>query len=433
MHVGYNLTWDGFSEHLKNVFNDLNTSKTFTDVTLVCDDDEILKAHRFILSSCSDVFKAMFAANHSSQPCVYLRGIQKREMELILKYMYFGEATFEHELLEKFLNVAKDLKVKDISQDAGNTAFNNALKKEERESQQNTSLENEGKSVNALNEFVPQEEITSFATEEFSTRIDDLPMRDDKPKDPTCKENQRKRKVWCPECNQFFSGSKTKLTTHFQNVHEGIRWPCNQCEYKARDKYTLNKHVRAEHINCTVFKCDDCEYETMYKNRLKAHAKSHLRKLEYSRYNQNASLDNEGKSVNVLNGPLPQEETTSFATKDFSTSIDDLKMRYKDLYKPKDQRKRKRWCPACNKFISGSKTHMTTHYQTIHERIRWPCSQCEYSARDKYTLNKHVRAEHESSAVFKCDDCEYETKYKNLLKSHTKSHLRKLESSFKQM
>ena len=340
MHVGYNLTWDGFSEHLKNVFNDLNTSKTFTDVTLVCDDDEIFKAHRFILSSCSDVFKAMFAGNDSFQPCVFLRGIQKREMELILKYMYFGEATFEHELLEKFLNVAKDLKVKDISQDAGNTAFNNALKKEERESQQNTSLDNEGKSVNALNEFIPQEEITSFATEDFSTRIDDLPMRDNKPR------------------------------------------------------------------------------------------------------MQNASLDNEGKSVNES---MPQEKDTLLATKEFSTRTDDLPSINDDLYKYKNDlskllyfqkknlRKRKVWCPACNKFISGSKTHMTTHYQTIHEGIRWPCSQCEYSARDKYTLNKHVRAEHESSVVFKCDDCEYETKYKNLLKSHTKSHPPKLVSSFKQM
>ena len=79
MHVGYNLTWDGFSEHLKNVFNDLNTSKTFTDVTLVCDDDEILKAHRFILSSCSDVFKAMFAGNTVFNPVYSLEASRKEK------------------------------------------------------------------------------------------------------------------------------------------------------------------------------------------------------------------------------------------------------------------------------------------------------------------------------------------------------------------
>ena len=280
MQVGYNLTWDGFSEHLKNVFNDLNTSKTFTDVTLVCDDDEILKAHRFILSSCSDVFKAMFAGNDSSQPCVFLRGIQKKEMEFILKYMYFGEATLEHELLEKFLSVAKDLKVKDISQDAGGTAFNNTLKNEERDSHQNASLNYEGKSVNAFNESMPQEEGTSLiATKEFSTRTDDLPLRND---DLYKQKDLGKRKRWCPACNKIISGSKTHMTTHYQTIHEGIRWPCSQCEYSARDKYTLNKHVRIEHESSIVFKCDDCEYETKYKNLLKSHTKSHLPKLESS-------------------------------------------------------------------------------------------------------------------------------------------------------
>ena len=272
MQVGYNLTWDGFSEHLKNVFNDLNTSKTFTDVTLVCDDDEILKAHRFILSSCSDVFKTMFADNHSSQSCVYLRGIHHKEMDLILKYMYFGEATFENELLEKFLSVAKDLKVKDISHDVGNIGFDKTLKIEEQENL--TFEDNKGESVNVSNESLPLNKEDTLFANDLSTRTDALPLTNNdlpwwyNPKDP------RKPRARCPECKKI-CGSKTKMISHYRNKHEGIRWPCSQCEYKAPVKYALNRHIKIEHQSSMIFRCDDCKYETKYKERLTAHTNKH--------------------------------------------------------------------------------------------------------------------------------------------------------------
>ena len=118
---GYNLTWDNFPKHMKQVFSDLCSLEYYSDVTIVCDDLKLLKAHRFILSGCSEVFKTMLEGFHSSQPCIYLRGIKYEEMELVLKYIYNGEATIDLEFLETFLRVAKDLKIKGIDQD-GNDA-----------------------------------------------------------------------------------------------------------------------------------------------------------------------------------------------------------------------------------------------------------------------------------------------------------------------
>ena len=53
----YALNWDTFSDHLKLIFKDLYQEGKFTDVMLVSDDQTQFKAHKFILSACSPVFK----------------------------------------------------------------------------------------------------------------------------------------------------------------------------------------------------------------------------------------------------------------------------------------------------------------------------------------------------------------------------------------
>ena len=53
----YTLNWHTFSDHLKFMFKDLYQEGTYTDVTLVSDDQTQFKAHKIVLSACSPVFK----------------------------------------------------------------------------------------------------------------------------------------------------------------------------------------------------------------------------------------------------------------------------------------------------------------------------------------------------------------------------------------
>ena len=46
-----------------------------------------------------------------------MRGIQHQEMESILEFIYLGVATFYQERMKEFLNVAKNLEIKEISKD----------------------------------------------------------------------------------------------------------------------------------------------------------------------------------------------------------------------------------------------------------------------------------------------------------------------------
>jgi len=53
----FNLTWGTFSSHGQELFKNLLETQEFADVTLVSDDQQQYRAHKFILSACSTAFK----------------------------------------------------------------------------------------------------------------------------------------------------------------------------------------------------------------------------------------------------------------------------------------------------------------------------------------------------------------------------------------
>ena len=102
------LTWDSYSDHLREAFKEMMTSNEFADVTLITDDKQQIKAHRNILSACSPVFKNILKLDSgNSNPVIYLRGIQHLEMESIIKFIYLGEARISEETSLKSLRLRK--------------------------------------------------------------------------------------------------------------------------------------------------------------------------------------------------------------------------------------------------------------------------------------------------------------------------------------
>merc|ERR1719187_3128639 len=113
----YDLKWKTFNEHLVEVFKDLGEEGHFSDVTLVSDDQVQTPAHKVVLSACSPVLKTLLVNNPHSHPLLYLRGIKQTELQAILKFMYFGETQIFENRINDFVSVAKDLEVKEISQE----------------------------------------------------------------------------------------------------------------------------------------------------------------------------------------------------------------------------------------------------------------------------------------------------------------------------
>ena len=107
----FNLSWDTYSNHLKEMIHDMYEKNEYTDVTLVSEDRKQFKAHRLVLSSCSPLFKSIISESKNPSPFIYLRGIQSCEIESILHFLYLGQATIYNERMNEFLNVAKSLEL----------------------------------------------------------------------------------------------------------------------------------------------------------------------------------------------------------------------------------------------------------------------------------------------------------------------------------
>ena len=131
MEEDLNLTWSSYSDHLKQMLEDLITSQSFTDVTLVCDDKVQLEAHKIILISSSAFFRNIFklsAISGEAKPIIYLKGINHEDMKPILNFIYLGEARFSQERTNQFLKVAQDLELTAISNlETGTSIHENLL------------------------------------------------------------------------------------------------------------------------------------------------------------------------------------------------------------------------------------------------------------------------------------------------------------------
>ena len=240
----YTLNWHSFTDHLQLMIKDLYEEGKCSDVTLVCDDQNQFKAHKIVLSACSPVFKKIIDNNPSQHPLIYLRGIHSYEMESILQFMYLGEGKFYYERMGEFIKVAKDLEVKEISNwmEIPNEAIMDDEEIEKRFMTVAKNMEVKGLEIPDLVEVTEKTFVDNEKKE---------PDEEDEPKQTS--EHKRLdllsdavNSTECPECGKVFS-TKTNMGKHYRSKHEGIKYPCNQCDYQATRKDHLKTHIQSKH------------------------------------------------------------------------------------------------------------------------------------------------------------------------------------------
>ena len=112
------LRWNDFETNVSQAFGQLRNEEYLHDVTLVCDDNKQVSAHRLVLSVCSEFFKTLFEKNKTHpNPLICLMGINSGELQNILDYMYNGETKIFQENIHQFLFTAKRFQIKGLLQD----------------------------------------------------------------------------------------------------------------------------------------------------------------------------------------------------------------------------------------------------------------------------------------------------------------------------
>ena len=84
------------------------------DLTLACEDHQLLQAHKIVLSAGSSFFEKILERYKHPSPLIYLRGVKSNQMELLLDLMYSGEAIVGQDMLESFLAIGGELGVRGL-------------------------------------------------------------------------------------------------------------------------------------------------------------------------------------------------------------------------------------------------------------------------------------------------------------------------------
>ena len=187
-------------------------------------------------------FKKILTSN-SQNSSIFLRGIHHEELESILQFIYLGEATFFHERTNEFLNVAKNLDIKEIC--------NNVVNEEE-EIENVNDKQTKDNLLQSDENHISDRPILERTAKSFSSSIYDL----EKP-------------YKCQQCD-YQALQKVNLNVHVQAKHEGLKYNCQHCDYKATYTPHLKRHMESKHKGIK-YPCQLCDYQATRLSSLERH------------------------------------------------------------------------------------------------------------------------------------------------------------------
>lgn len=109
------LKWNNHTANLVKTFGEMIAAESFTDVTLACD-GLMIKAHKIVLSACSNYFRELFLATPCKHPIVVLKDMKIEDLRAIIDFMYRGEVNVSQNQLGNLLKTAEVLRVKGLTE-----------------------------------------------------------------------------------------------------------------------------------------------------------------------------------------------------------------------------------------------------------------------------------------------------------------------------
>ena len=94
-----------------------------------------------------------------------------------------------------------------------------------------------------VEENIPGGEIEEDLIEETPSQPEQTKVRPRRPRTQISNDN---KSTQCPECGAEFT-AKSSMVTHYRSKHEGVKYPCNQCDYQATTQGNLQRHIQSQH------------------------------------------------------------------------------------------------------------------------------------------------------------------------------------------
>ena len=251
-----------FNTHYVSAFKDLKSAGELLDVTLACEDD-ILEAHKVILSASSSFFRKVFSKSQNP-PYIYIKGIKYEDLKNIVDFVYNGEASIQAKDVKRFLEAAKELQIKGLAPDEDtehSTKEENDYivpKKRERKTKIIEDIKHEQVTMEGLEEMKAKDESEgsidsiecSDVRQETANQIDVASLQElteeieknlESYVDPSGYKNWK-----CKICGKS-NKKRTKVAHHVETHLENFSFSCEYCNKTSKTRKALKSHIYYNH------------------------------------------------------------------------------------------------------------------------------------------------------------------------------------------
>ena len=351
------VSWSEFSL-VPKLFNSHRVEERFTDVTLVSEDNQQFKAHKLVLSAGSKYFEQLLEDKNHPHLMLCMAGITSGDLKNVLDYIYNGEIMVPEEDLQKFLNVASNLKCLGLSiSKPENDIQNQNVEAENIEQEQEYQEKSKGnesfKSMDdIISEYIMSTDRTSKPASKATCTVDGVVVsRKDLNEmlEPFCKK----------EANGTFS--------------------CTQCQAVRNKKANILEHAQT-HINCE-WKCENCWRVFKTSAVLRTHNNKSLCSRGLCPSTRKAIKDTPKESSFSMIPQFCKIEGEMFSLKDLNKMIEPL------YQKSSENSYCCLKCPTLRHFTE--KFNIEEHTQTHVNELEFTCTFCDEIFKTTSTLRKH--------------------------------------------
>jgi len=255
------LKWNDFESNIRNSFKELRENNNYLDVTLACEDGHQIEAHKIVLSAGSTFFSNIFRKSKHPNPFLYLKGIQKDELEHIIDFLYNGETYVPQEGLDKFLDSSQKLRIKGLQRNQYGHQYSNLQESKPPEPKLYNSFQRVENHKTTAAEDVDD---NYYREDNYDTKEVAL-IRSDENNFVANTVNEldlqieqmiiRNRGVWeCKVCGKACI-KKQDIQRHAEGHIEGISHICHICNKSSSTRKALQVHINYYHsqlLDCNI-------------------------------------------------------------------------------------------------------------------------------------------------------------------------------------
>ena len=263
-----------FSSHNVEYFKEILDQDDMTDVTIACDDNYTMRAHKVILSASSLFFRSVIKKSKCPDPYIYLKGVPASHLSSLMSYIYSGETDVRTEDFQMFMTIASELKISSLTSTNHINSDDRQTLMDTEVPRPDTKISHEKnrvkKKLEKPNPEEPKSELPSAEKEsESGFPFDDFDLHEDNNIDDDNVNGGGESKQFCATFDKSIS-EETDKVIELLGRDGRIVFSCTICKKTSLKRMKARIHAET-HLNQFRHKCPDCGLESKTSSSLYVH------------------------------------------------------------------------------------------------------------------------------------------------------------------